>query len=333
MNIKKQPDPDFIRFSFENRDIRCQSGLSIAAALTAANEIEYRKTSCGDKRGIFCGMGVCQECRVIVDDESSVRACMTTARSGSRVFVGKSRISASFSEMPATDIDAFETVTPDLLVIGAGPAGSIAASIAAEAGLDVAVLDERHSVGGQYYKQPVSSNVIPESLATDRQFSEGRELIKRLMQSGASVQLGVQIWGAFSPNEFAIYDGGKNKIYRARRTIVATGAYERGLPIPGWTLPGVMTTGGAQAMLRSYGVLPGRRILVAGNGPLNLQAALELREAGAEVVAVAELAAKPTVGALLSSGLRMGLSAPGLAIDGIRYLSGLKKLGVPVIYD
>ena len=63
--------------------------------------------------------------------------------------------------------------------------------------------------------------------------------------------------------------------------------------MPGWTLPGVMTTGAAQTLLRSYGVLAGRRILVAGNGPLNLQVACELRRAGAEVVAVAEAARRP----------------------------------------
>ena len=51
--------------------------------------------------------------------------------------------------------------------------------------------------------------------------------------------------------------------------IATCGAYERGLPVPGWTLPGVMTTGAAQTLLRSYGVLPGRRVLVAGKGPNN----------------------------------------------------------------
>ena len=79
--------------------------------------------------------------------------------------------------------------------------------------------------------------------------------------------------------------------------------------MPGWTLPGVMTTGAAQTLLRSYRVLPGRRIVVAGNGPLNLQVACELHRAGAEVVAVAELAPRPgarTLGALS----RMALSAP-----------------------
>ena len=75
--------------------------------------------------------------------------------------------------------------------------------------------------------------------------------------------------------------------------------------MPGWTLPGVMTTGAAQTLLRSYRVLPGRRVVVAGNGPLNLQVACELHRAGAKIVAVAELAPRPgaaSLGALTPDG-------------------------------
>ncbi|MBJ90475.1 MAG: hypothetical protein CMO98_11540 [Woeseia sp.] len=332
LNKQKKTDTNFLSFSFDGSEITCQSGVSIGAALTAADHFGLRKTPLGDRRGIFCGMGVCQECRVIVDGEHSVRACMTPARSSSTVLTGDTHISDGPTELPVVDIESVEIVTPDLLVVGAGPAGAIAASIAAEAGLDVSILDERHSIGGQYYKQPASPNLMPESLTTDKQFSGGRRLIKRLMKSGASVQTGVQIWGAFTPNELAVYDGVKHKIFRAKKTIVATGAYERGLPVSGWTLPGVMTTGAAQALLRSYGILPGQRILVAGNGPLNLQAALELSEAGAEVIGVAELGEKPGVAALFSSGLKMGLNSPRLAFNGLRYLLSLKKLGVPIFY-
>ena len=87
---------------------------------------------------------------------------------------------------------------------------------------------------------------------------------------------GAQLWGAFEPLDLMIFDGQASRLCRPQRLIVAAGAHERGLPFPGWTLPGVMTTGAAQTLLRSYAVLPGRRVLVAGNGPLNLQVALEL---------------------------------------------------------
>jgi NADPH-dependent 2,4-dienoyl-CoA reductase/sulfur reductase-like enzyme len=92
-----------------------------------------------------------------------------------------------------------------------------------------------------------------------------------------------------------------------------------------------MTTGAAQTMMRSYGVLPGKRVLVAGNGPLNLQVALELNRAGANVVAVVELAGAPGPASFMS-GLRMMLNGPGLTLNGIRYLVALRACGVPVKY-
>jgi len=86
----------------------------------------------------------------------------------------------------------------------------------------------------------------------------------------------VTVWGAFEPGEFAATADGRTLRFVPKATIVATGAYERPWPIPGWTLPGVMTTGAAQALWRTARRLPGRRVLIAGNGPLNLQLAAEL---------------------------------------------------------
>jgi len=321
-----------ISLTFEGREIRCRPGVSVAAALTAAGELELRETATGEKRGLFCGMGVCQECRVIVDGQRSVRACMTPAKAGLQILKEKGPVSTAADGDLNVNCGRVEILTPEILVIGAGPGGLVAASVAAEAGAEVVVLDERPIGGGQYYKQPSSIEHVPESLSEDRQFSDGRILIERAMRSGARVLPGNQVWGAFVPNEFAVFDGEQSTIYKPKRTIVATGAHERGLPTPGWTLPGVMTTGAAQSMLRNYGTLPGKRILIAGNGPLNLQVALELFQAGAEVFAVAELANKPGV-ARFFEGLRMGLTAPGLMKNGIHYLIGLRRSGVPVLYQ
>ncbi|WP_420708517.1 FAD-dependent oxidoreductase [Streptomyces sp. ERV7] len=88
-------------------------------------------------------------------------------------------------------------------------------------------------------------------------------------------------------------DGGEERAVRvrARAVLLATGAYERQLPFPGWTLPGVVGAGGAQAMLKSGLVLPGRRVVVAGSGPLLLAVAASLAAAGATVPAVVEASA------------------------------------------
>ena len=105
------------------------------------------------------------------------------------------------------------------------------------------------------------------------------------------------MWAAFSPHEVAALVAGRSTLFRPRRLVLATGAYEQSLPVPGWTLPGVMTVGGLQTLARSYRVAPGERIVIAGNGPLCLQTAAELLDGGANVVAVLEAARRPGLGA------------------------------------
>ncbi|NXY99791.1 (2Fe-2S)-binding protein, partial [Streptomyces sp. BR123] len=106
---------------------------------------------------------------------------------------------------------------------------------------------------------------------------------------------------------------------RARAVLLATGAYERQLPFPGWTLPGVVGAGGAQAMLKSGLVLPGRRVVVAGSGPLLLAVAGSLAAAGARVPAVVEAAAYAAYAPHLPALLRN----PGKLAEGAAYGSAL----------
>jgi NADPH-dependent 2,4-dienoyl-CoA reductase/sulfur reductase-like enzyme len=223
-----------------------------------------------------------------------------------------------------------EVLTPDVLVLGSGAGGLNAAATAARAGARVLLVDERPQPGGQYYKQPldITGNT---ALADDAQFAGGRALIAEADAAGVVFLKGAQVWGAFEPLDLMIFDGRASRLCRPRRLIVATGAYERGLPFPGWTLPGVMTTGAAQTLLRSYAVLPGQRVLVAGNGPLNLQVALELARAGAEVAAVIELARRPGLWAAAALA-KMLTSTPALALRGRRYLTELKRRGIPLLH-
>ena len=119
------------------------------------------------------------------------------------------------------------------------------------------------------------------------------------------------MWAAFSPNEVAAIVAGQSTLYRPKRLVLATGAYEQSPPVPGWTLPGVMTVGGLQTLARSYRVAPGERIVIAGNGPLCLQTAAELLDGGANVVAVLEAAPRPGLAQLASAGKRgCGRSLP-----------------------
>lgn len=187
-----------------------------------------------------------------------------------------------------------------LAVIGAGSAGLAAAVTAGELGLSVALLDTATHTGGQFYRTPAPAlgAVRPEALHHD--WSAYDDLRRRLAHSDVDHLHGHHVWsvtkdGAERDGTWSVHavtgadgDGERPVRLRARALLLATGAYERQLPFPGWTLPGVVAAGGAQAMLKSGLVLPGRRVVVAGSGPLLLAVASSLAAAGASVPALVE---------------------------------------------
>jgi NADPH-dependent 2,4-dienoyl-CoA reductase/sulfur reductase-like enzyme len=196
----------------------------------------------------------------------------------------------------------------------------------------VVLIDERPAPGGQYFKQPAAGLDLPAGLLADPQFAGGRALIDRAVGAGVNVVRGTVVTAAPPRTVSAVLPGIGLVRFSPRRLVVATGAYERPLPVPGWTQAGVMTTGALQTLLRSYRVVPRQRIVIAGNGPLNLQVALELSRAGAEVVGVAELAPRPGPGRA-GDLMRMALASPGLAWQGAATLAALARGRVPVHWD
>ena len=312
----------------DGQTIAARRGESLAAALSAAGIQSFRDTKGGAARGLFCGMGVCQDCLLSVDGTDNCRACMTKV-SGPHVvrrqpFSARLPVSAG-SIAPITVAD-LPVRKPDVLVVGGGAGGLSAAIAAAEAGVGVVLLDERAQPGGQYYKQPAEGR----PRTPDAQADEGQALIDRARRAGVEILCNADAWGAFAPTTIGATTPQGSRLFQPRRLIVAAGAYERGLPVPGWTLPGVMTTGAAQTLLKTDGVLAGHRILVCGNGPLNLQVALELARGGATVVAVAELAEAPGL-RQAGAALRMLRHAPGLVWQGVRMAAALKQRGIPVL--
>ena len=279
-------------------------------------------------------MGVCQECLVEVDGRCSRRACMTRVDSGMTVRRQSNRVAAGSGRRDAPSgrqSPALPALTPQIAVIGGGPGGMAAAALSAESGADVLLIDERSQLGGQYFKQPLAAGDLNLADFDDRQFHGGRQLIGRLKASGAAHMSSARVVGAYEPLDLVVRTEAGTRLVRPRVLIVATGAFEVGYPFDGWTLPGVMTTGAAQTLLRSYRVVPGRRVLLAGNGPLNFQLATELLKAGTEVVAVVEAAPRPglsTVGAFL----QMMKSDPRLALRGAGYLSLLARKRIPLVY-
>ena len=309
-------------FRFEGQNIRVKEGQSLAAALTEASHRAFRQTAKDAQRGIFCGMGVCQDCLVTVDGMPNQRACMTPAQDGMEV--ARQVALPEFGDASDTISGNALHLAPDVLVVGGGAGGLSAAIAAAQAGASVALLDERKVAGGQYYKQAADGSIL------DNQQADGARLLAEAKASGAEIISGVELWGAFDGLLFLGQRESTPVVARPKTAIIATGAYERPVTVPGWTLPGVMTTGAAQTLWRSYQTLPGKRIAVCGSGPLNVQVALELAKGGAQIVYMAERAPRAITQPMTA--LSMALADPKLATQGLGMLAGLRARGVPVRY-
>ncbi|MCX7322943.1 MAG: FAD-dependent oxidoreductase [Hyphomicrobiales bacterium] len=321
---------DRLTITFEGRMLGARPGQSLGAALAAAGEHALRHTSGGDCRGMFCGMGVCQECLVTVDGAPNQRACMVKVADGMVV-----HRQAAPGETPTARVGAapilfadLATRSADVLVIGGGAGGLSAALAARSCGLDVLLLDERQTAGGQYYKQPSEALKVG---PLDRQQRDGSVLRQRCEAAGVRIIDGAETFAALDASSVMATHAGRTAVYRARAMVIATGAYERAVPIPGWTLPGVMTTGALQTLWRSHRALPGRRILIAGNGPLNLQVACEVMAAGTDVVAVAE-AADMLGPARLGAALRMAMQDPALTTTGIALMARAWRGGAKLLF-
>jgi len=317
-----------LTFSFEGRKLPARAGETIGAAMIAHGELKHSNAKDGAPRGLYCGMGVCHDCLVVVEGRGGVRACMTKVADGMVVR----------RQPPTADLDRLSDLASlpearhlceaiDVLVVGAGPGGLAAADVAAASGAAVAIVDERPAPGGQFFKQPAISSAA----GSDRKARDGAALIRRVEGRGVDVRSETMVWGAFREGgalRIGVYGGGRVGYILPRILIVATGAFELPGVFPGWTLPGVMTTGACQTLLRSYGRAPGKRVLVAGNGPLNLQIAQELARAGATVVAIAEAAPPPWTN--IGNGFHLIASDPGLAVAGLTIVADLRRRRIPI---
>ena len=244
------------------------------------------------ERGLFCGMGVCQDCLVEVDGKPEParlhdqgRPAARRAPRGPCAAAGASRAGPAARHHRrhrgerARDARhrrrAGRPLGGDRRAAGRAPRSLSSTSA--------------RQPGGQYFKQLERRRrgaAAPDAPAPRRRRADRDGAAARRRRSSPTCT----VWGAFEPLEYAATAGGRTLRLPPKAAIVATGAYERGWPVPGWTLPGVMTTGAAQTLWRTARRLPGKRVLIAGNGPLNLQLAAELIDGGAEVVAVVEAA-------------------------------------------
>ena len=223
----------------------------------------------------------------------------------------------------------------DIAVLGAGPAGMAAATAAASRGARVVLLEESPAPGGQVYRSPPQGFVVP----ADADSRAGDALRGALVASGATVRTGCRVWAVgggplvaagASAEPFRLdalgSDGAPFQV-TARALVLCTGTHERIIPFPGWTLPGVIGLAAATILLKAQGVLPGRRVVVAGAGPLLYAVAAKLLKSGASVATVVDLAAR---GEWLSA-LPALAARPDLLVRGVAWRASLLAARVPVL--
>lgn len=181
----------------DGREVVAYEGESIAAALLAAGIRTFRVTDREHApRSYYCGMGLCHDCLVTVDDQPNVRACSTRVRPALRVTTQAGVRLCGSAERGVPPSDERVATAVDLAIVGAGPAGMAAAVAAAECGVRPWLIDENADLGGQYWRQaPSTARVAGEAGGAD--VAKGRALMDRLRALGVELRLDTTVWGVF----------------------------------------------------------------------------------------------------------------------------------------
>ncbi|MAP11544.1 MAG: FAD/NAD(P)-binding oxidoreductase [Gammaproteobacteria bacterium] len=229
----------------------------------------------------------------------------------------------------------------DLIVIGAGPAGLAAAGTAAAAGANVLLVDEQATPGGQIYRNMAQADDARLAILGD-DYAAGLRLLAAVEEPGVQYQPNAMVWQVTAPLDEPTSDGptrGEStrevfysvagKAYRAAaaQVVLATGALERPMPIPGWTLPGVMNAGAAQILLKS-GLQPDGDVVLAGSGPLLFLLATQLHRAGTTVRALLDTT-PPSNWLQAAPHFFSALAAPDYLWKGRELYRDLARTGIP----
>ncbi len=216
----------------------------------------------------------------------------------------------------------------DLLVIGAGPAGARAALRARACGLDVLLVDENTDAGGQVWRALPPGFRRVAGAAHSPEAMQGDALRAELGACGVRCLYGHKVWNVGSSLRTDLIGEGGVSSWQPRALLVATGTTERVVPFEGWTRPGVIGLAAATILLKSQHMLPGRRTVVAGSGPLLLAVANGILKAGGEVAAVLDLASR-------ADWLRTLPALAGrsdLLWQGLQWQARLRMAGVPMLH-
>jgi len=289
--VLARPEAPGVSFSFEGTRLSARPGEMIASALFANGIRTFNlHPTDGAPQGIFCANGQCAQCMVVADD-LPVKACMEPVREGMDV--------RRLVNLPRVPLDgggkiSFEEIqrlSCDLLVIGAGPAGLGAAIEAADAGLEVLVVDDKDRPGGKLLLQ---THPFFGSVEQCHAGTRGVDLAALLAVEAArrprirvlSSTLAVGVY--YDGKVGLVTEGRRFLLVTPRSLLAATGAREKALVFPGCDLPGVYGAGAFQTLLNRDLVRPADRLLIVGGGNVGLIAAYHALQAGIQVVGVIE---------------------------------------------
>jgi NADPH-dependent 2,4-dienoyl-CoA reductase/sulfur reductase-like enzyme len=213
-----------------------------------------------------------------------------------------------------------------MIVVGAGPAGMAAAIEGVAHGCAVTLIDEAPRPGGQIFRQPHPALRTPD-VADPAERRRKADLLARFeaIRSRIGYRSGASAYAMLDAGALHVAHGEATAILNADAIVIAAGVREIAPPFPGWTTPGVMYAGAAQSLLKAHGVLPGKRVLVAGAGPLPLVVAAQILRAGGQVAALAPL--HPPAAALRH--LRALWQGRTIVREGLRYVATILRAGVP----
>ena len=217
----------------------------------------------------------------------------------------------------------------DLVVVGAGPAGLAAATEAASHGLSTVVVDEQAEPGGQIYRAIERAAHGAVGTALGEEYRHGAALAAAFRESGAAYRPGLQVWQIEKDGTVLASDGERTSAFVGGRVLIAVGAMERPVPIPGWTLPGVMTVGAAQILLKSSGIVPAGGTWVAGSGPLPLLYLAQVAAAGGRIDGF--LDTTPAGNRWRAAAHLLGaLRSPAYLRKGLALRAAVRAAGIPI---
>ncbi|WP_137045318.1 FAD-dependent oxidoreductase [Pseudolabrys sp. FHR47] len=215
----------------------------------------------------------------------------------------------------------------DVAIVGAGPAGMAAAIALRARGMSVAVFDEQPSPGGQIYRNVLKAGRDRRAAILGPDYVAGLDLAERFMACGADYKSRATVWRIGEDGlSWSSPQGGGD--CAARRVLVATGAMERPFPVEGWTLPGVMTAGAAQILIKTSGAVADDAVFI-GCGPLLYLVVYQYLQAGVRVRALLDTA-EP--GNRIKAALHLpgAIAAPSYLVKGVKLLAAIRRAGIAV---